>query len=125
MKRLGNLSNKCLSWNPTKLLARMAPRGESILTPSIWRYMISLKLKDTYFVAIPINSIKTSSGKRRAIVDGPRYKKSVHIDIVSSKRMFVNNETTSNETRNWDSLHTGSRRIMEENVKESFTQHPE
>ena len=84
MKGLGNLSNRCLSWNPTKILARMGPRGEPILTPSIWWYMISLKLKDTDFMAIPINSIKTSSEKGRAIVDGQRYKKSAHIDIVSS-----------------------------------------
>ena len=39
--------------------------------------------------------------------------------------MFVNNETTSKETRNYDSLHTGRQWIMEENVKESFTQYPE
>ena len=99
MKGLGNPSNRCLSWNPTKIFARIGPRGQPILTPSIWRYMIPLKLKDTDFVAIPINSMKTSSGKGRAIVDGPRYKKSVHIDIVSSKGMFVNSKTTSKEPR--------------------------
>ena len=121
MKGLGNFSNKCLSWNPIKILARMGPRGEPILTPSIRRYMISLKLKDTDFVAIPINSIKTSSRKEREVADGLQYKKPAHIDTVSSKGMFVNNETISKETRNWDSLHTGRRRIMEENVKESFT----
>ena len=87
----------------------MGPRGEPILKPSIWQYMISLKLKDTDFVAIPINSIKTSSGKGRATVDEPQYKKSAHIDIVSSKGMFVKRETTSKETRNWDSIQTGSR----------------
>ena len=31
---------------------------EPVLTPLISRYMISLKLKDTDFVTIPINSIK-------------------------------------------------------------------
>ena len=103
----------------------MGPREEPILTPSIWRYTISLKLKDTDFVAIPINSIKTSAGKGRSIVDGPRYKKLAHIDTVSSKGMFVYNETISKETRNWKSLHTGRRQIFEENVKESFTQKPE
>ena len=125
MKGLGNLSNRRLSWNPTKILARLGPRGEPILMPSIWRYMISLKLKDTDFVAIPINSIKTSSGKRRATIDGPRYKKSVHIDIVSSKGMLVKRDTTSKETRNWDSIQMGSRRMIEENIKESLTQQPE
>ena len=87
--------------------------------------MISLKLKDTDFVAIPINSIKTSPGKGRTTVDGPRYKKSAHIDIVSSKGMLVKRETTSKETRNWDSIHTGNQQMIEENVKESLTQHPE
>ena len=56
---------------------------------------------------------------------GPRYKISAHIDIVSSKGMFVNSETTSKETRNRDSIHTERRQIIEENVKESFTQYPE
>ena len=58
------------------------------------------------------------------IVDGPRYNKSAHINIDSSKGMLVKRET-SKETRNWDSIQTGSRRLIEENVKESLTQHPE
>ena len=51
--------------------------------------MVSLELKDTDFVAMPINSIKTSSGKGREAIDGPQYKKSAHIDIVSSKGILV------------------------------------
>ena len=39
--------------------------------------------------------------------------------------MLVNNETISKETKNWESLHTGRRRIIVENVKESFTQNLE
>ena len=68
---------------------------------------------------------ETSSEKGRTEVDGTRYKKSAHKDIVLSKGMLVNNETISKETENWDSLHKGSRRIIEENGKESFTQNPE
>ena len=100
MKGLGNLSDRRLSWNPTKILARMGPKGEPILTPSIWLYMISLKLKDNDFVAIPINTIKTSSEKGRAAIDGPRKKKSAYIDIVWSKGMLVKRETASKETKN-------------------------
>ena len=74
----------------------------------------------TDFVAISINSMKTSSEKGRTKVDGPRYRKSAHKDIVLSKGMLVNNETISKETISWDSLHKGSRRIIEENVKESL-----
>ena len=125
MKGLGNLSNRRLSWNPTKILAWMGPRVEPILTSSIWRYMITLKLKDNDCVAIPINSIKTSSGGGRETADGPRCKKLAHIDIVSSKGILVKRETTSKETRNWDSIQTGSRRMIEENVKESLTQQTE
>ena len=39
--------------------------------------------------------------------------------------MLVNNETISKETKNWESLQKESRRIIEANVKESFTQNPE
>ena len=77
--------------------------------PSIWRYVISLKLNDTDFEAISIKLNEKSSGKGRTEVDGPRYKKSAHIDIVSSKGMLVNNETISKETKNRESLYTGSR----------------
>ena len=35
--------------------------------------------------------------------------KNQHIDTVTSKGMFVNNETISKEIRNWDSLHTGTK----------------
>ena len=73
----------------------------------------------------PSTKKKSPLEKKRTEVDGPRYKESAHIDIVSSKGMLVNNETISKETKNWESLHTGSRRIIEENVKESFTQNPE
>ena len=40
-------------------------------------------------MAIPNNSIKTSSGKGRSTIDWPRYQKSAHIDIVSSKGILV------------------------------------
>ena len=67
--------------------------------------MILLKLKDTDFVAIPINSMKTSSGKGRAIVDGPRYKKSALVETgvtriffhpVSSIQLFNSNPVFKN-----------------------------
>ena len=86
----------------------MAPSGDPILTPLIWRNIVSLKLNYTNFVAMPTNSMKTAPGKGREAIDGPRYKKSAHIRNICKKRddikrdqklgLHTNGQSTNNGT---------------------------
>ena len=49
------------------MLTSAGPKKEPMATPSICQYMTLLKLNSTDLVAVCISSIKSSSGKNRAI----------------------------------------------------------
>ena len=90
------------SWYPTKMFANAGPSGESITTPSVCLYVVSLKLNSTDDVALSISSINTAWGMGGAEEES-LYKASVHMPIVSLRGTVVNRLEMSNEHK-WTSF---------------------
>ena len=61
--RLKKPVNNYFFMEPNKIFAWIGPSEEPIEIPCTWRYMVSLKLKETDSVTDAINSTKTLSGK--------------------------------------------------------------
>ena len=70
------------------MLARDEPGGEPIATPSICRFIISLKLNSTEEVAVCISSTKITQGKEGG-VSSPLYRASGQILRVPASGTLV------------------------------------
>ena len=76
------------------MLAKDEPRGKPIITPSIWRCVILLKVNSTEEVAVGISLTKIARGKGGG-VSLPLYRASAQISMVYASGTLVKKLQTS------------------------------
>ena len=85
------------SQGPTKMSARMGPKGNPIATPSTCLYIWLLKLNSISVVPSRSNFQSNFSGVRGSLMCGSRYYGSLQMSIVSARGTLVNKLITSYE----------------------------
>ena len=78
------------------MLVNAGPSGESIATPWVCLYIVSLKPISTDDVALSLSSINTAWGMGGA-EEGSLYKSSAHMPIVSLRGTLMSRMEMSNE----------------------------
>ena len=106
------------SWWPTKLLANAGPSCEPMVTPSICRYLLLLKLNSIEEVASCINSTKMSRGKDGCGKTLLLYRASAQICMVSASGTLVKRLKMSKKTEEGKKV----KFLTSTKVKESDTQ---